>query len=303
MLLVSPKGAERGRRHVNRRGQSLVEFAVVALVIYMLLAAILTFGQLLYCAQTVQQAADVAAREISRTPLSATADMMDVLYSTDPTYSSVRTSLFNPALLQFDLTTVPQGETVLDVVRTWPVVNQMLFPLMIPAGSGTNLVYPGAVPCTDSRSASRSVWCVAEVTGRQGNGAETITWVPVVDEMNTGAFSVATSGLATVRVNFGYQSATIERLPAAADLAAGADRVALRRQRQQRDDDPRLLHAGGRPDPAFGHNLRRAVWPRVPTGDGADGAAVPEPDFGPGGLSARGVPITQQPTRHSSEST
>ena len=49
MLLVSPKGAERGRRHVNRRGQSLVEFAVVALVVYMLLAAILTFGQLLYC--------------------------------------------------------------------------------------------------------------------------------------------------------------------------------------------------------------------------------------------------------------
>jgi hypothetical protein len=213
------------RRGCNRRGQSLVEFAVVALVVYMLLAAILTFGQLLFSAQTLQQAADVAAREIGRTPLSATADMMDVLYSSDPnTYSSVagsgtssvRTALFNPALLQFDLTTVPPGETVLDVVRTWPVINQMLYPLMVLAGSdaqATYLVYPGAVPCSDSRSASRNVWCVAEVTGRQGNGGETITWVPVVEEMNTGAFSVATSGLVTVRINFGYQSASMSAYP------------------------------------------------------------------------------------------
>ena len=71
-------------------GQALVEFAVVSLVVYMLLAAILTFGQILYCAQTLQQAADVAAREISRTPLLATANVMDVLYSNNPgDYSTV----------------------------------------------------------------------------------------------------------------------------------------------------------------------------------------------------------------------
>jgi hypothetical protein len=54
-----------------RRGQSLVEFALVALVVYLLLAAILTFGHALYVAQGLQQAADLAAREISRTPLPA----------------------------------------------------------------------------------------------------------------------------------------------------------------------------------------------------------------------------------------
>ena len=66
-----------------------------------------------YDGQTVQQAADVAAREISRTPLPATANLMDVLYSNNPSdYSSsggsstVRTSLFNPQLLQFDMTAV-----------------------------------------------------------------------------------------------------------------------------------------------------------------------------------------------------
>ena len=56
------------RRHVNRRGQALVEFAVCRLVVYLLLAAILTFGQMTVCAQGLQQAVDVAAREISRTP-------------------------------------------------------------------------------------------------------------------------------------------------------------------------------------------------------------------------------------------
>ena len=47
------------RRH-NRAGQSLVEFAVVSLVLYMLLAAILTFGHMLYVAQGLQGAADLA---------------------------------------------------------------------------------------------------------------------------------------------------------------------------------------------------------------------------------------------------
>ena len=68
----------------NRRGQALVEFAIVALVVYLLLGGILTFGQLFYSGQTVQQAADAAAREISRTPLLATANLMDVLYSNVP---------------------------------------------------------------------------------------------------------------------------------------------------------------------------------------------------------------------------
>ncbi len=86
-----------------RRGQALVEFAMVSLVVYLLLAATLTFGQLFYSGQTIQQAADVAAREISRTPLLATANLMDVLYSGSPSdystsggSSTVRTALFNP---------------------------------------------------------------------------------------------------------------------------------------------------------------------------------------------------------------
>ena len=134
-------------------------------------------------AQTVQQAADVAAREIGRTPLSATANLMDVLYSNDPSdYSSsggsstVRTSLFNPQLLQFDMTAgVPAGQSVLDTIRTWPIVNQMLYPAMIVQPGhqvhGGNpgdeyLCYPGAVPCTDSTEPNRTVYCVARIDSR-----------------------------------------------------------------------------------------------------------------------------------------
>jgi hypothetical protein len=216
----------------GRRGQALVEFALVSLVVYLLLGAILTFGLMFYSGQTVQQAADVAAREISRTPLSATANLMDVLYSNNPAdysisggTSTVRTSLFNPQLLQFDMTAgVSQGQSVLDVVQTWPIINQMLYPSMIVqqgeqvaggVGSDEYLCYPGVVPCSDSTSPNRTVYCVARVDGRGSGGAETITWVPVIEEINPGAFSLASSqaGLVSLRINYGYESASMSAFP------------------------------------------------------------------------------------------
>ena len=175
-----PLGKRDLLRRANRRGQALVEFAIVALVIYLLLGGILTFGQLFYEGQTVQQAADVAAREISRTPLSATANLMDVLYSSNPAdystssgSSTVRTSLFNPQLLQFDMSAgVPAGQSMLDVIQTWPIINQMLYPAMIVQSgqqvyggnpSDQYLCYPGVVPCSDSQYPNRTVYCVAQV--------------------------------------------------------------------------------------------------------------------------------------------
>jgi hypothetical protein len=214
----------RKQRHCNRRGQSLVEFAIVSLVVYMLLAAILTFGQILYSAQTLQQAADVAARELSRTPLPATADLMDVLYN-NTGYDNVRNSVFDQAKLQVDLTTeVPSGQSVLDYVKTWPIINQMLYPLMIvvqPAAGGDEyLVYPGMVSCTDS--AGRTVPCIAQVESRTSDGAETITWVPVIEEVTPGAFSVASGqrGLVALRINYPYQSASMSSFQPPANPAS-----------------------------------------------------------------------------------
>ena len=67
MLLRRSGNVHRRRRH--DAGQSLVEFGLVALVSYLLLAAIIEFGRVLFAAQLVQDAARVGARELSLTPL------------------------------------------------------------------------------------------------------------------------------------------------------------------------------------------------------------------------------------------
>ena len=81
-------------------------------------------------------------------------------------------------------------------MQTWPIVNQLLYPAMIvqPGNQvyGGNpadqyLCYPGVVPCTDSTNPNRTVYCVARVDSRAADGAETITWVPVIEEITPGA--------------------------------------------------------------------------------------------------------------------
>ena len=52
----------------GRRGSVLVEFALIALILYLILAATIEFGRALMAAQLLQQAADIAAREVARTP-------------------------------------------------------------------------------------------------------------------------------------------------------------------------------------------------------------------------------------------
>ena len=69
--------AARRRGRVRGRG---------SLVLYMLIAAVLTFGQAIYSAQSVQQAADSIAREISRTPLPAVPDTLDPQGPNDPAF-------------------------------------------------------------------------------------------------------------------------------------------------------------------------------------------------------------------------
>ena len=87
-----PRRSSRSGR--PRSGQSLVEFAVVALVMHMMLAAILTFGHTLYVAQGLQTAADLGAREISRTPLPALSTLEKAFEDDD-----VRKTIFDDALV------------------------------------------------------------------------------------------------------------------------------------------------------------------------------------------------------------
>ncbi|MGO8691933.1 MAG: TadE/TadG family type IV pilus assembly protein [Thermoguttaceae bacterium] len=231
LLLVSPEGAEARRRHVNRRGQSLVEFAVVALVVYMLLAAILTFGQLLYCSQGIQQAADVAARELARTPLPAIDTFSMALSDT-----GVQARIYDERYLVLTIDANPgpngtitynNGYSIVDL----PLVNQQLIPLMVSDWIGTQPVlrYPGAV-FTDTNAGAAHYNPVPPsgylvripVVGppSASGGGQTIgAWLspvePILDSAQNDAFSVAAttnsgmSGTVALRINYPYQSASM----------------------------------------------------------------------------------------------
>ena len=209
-------------RHRNRTGQSLVEFAVVALVLYMLLAAILTFGHALYVAQGLQSAADLGAREISRTPLPAVTTLETVL--DDGSLDGV----YDDDFLVFDLGTLGTDNFFADVVPNWPVLNQQLATMMIVDrpdfdGDGTpdaNLIrYPGAL-LSDASTPTGYTVGIPLVESRNTTGTETITWVPVVEEIEPESaadprhdpFSVdnaITRGIVALRINYPFQSASM----------------------------------------------------------------------------------------------
>lgn len=202
----------------NRRGQSLVEFAVIALALYMLLAAILTFGHMLYVAQGLQGAADLAARGIARTPLQP-----DVSFETAFTDGSLD-SIFREEHLVFDLDTLGPGESFFeDIVPNWPLLNQQLATLMIvdrPDLNGDGIPdrrfirYPGALLSDSSKSSGFTVG-IPLVTARGANGAESIRWVPVVEEIKRSDdqslfnFETPDGGIVALRINYPFQSASM----------------------------------------------------------------------------------------------
>jgi hypothetical protein len=207
-----------GRRGA-RSGQVLVEFAVIALLLYLLLAATLELGRALHGAQTIQQAADLLARELSRTPLPPASSFADALNA-----AAVRQRVYDERLLVIDLDTVQNPN--LDVLfASFPVVNQQLRSAMIyeEVQDRRLLRYPGALvtpgneaglpPLPDGFQDSGLRVAVPVVQGRDADGVETVLWVSVVEEVTPGAFSLASglsqSGMAAVRLNYPFQAAAL----------------------------------------------------------------------------------------------
>ena len=208
-----------------RRGRALIEFAVVSLVLYLLLAAILTFGHALFVAQGLQTTVDFAAREISRTELPADDSFETVLAS------GALSDIYDDDFLVFDLDTLGTQNFFSDVIPNWPTVNQQLATLMIVDrpdfdGDGTpdaNLIrYPGALLIDPTTPTGFTVG-IPLVTGRAVDGVETVRWVPVVEEIDTEdspsddsgvspdpfRISSAQRGLVALRMNFPFQSASM----------------------------------------------------------------------------------------------
>lgn len=222
--------ANNARRRLSgrRSGQSLIEFAVVALVTYLLLAAIITFGFLFYAGQETQTAVDLAAREISRTPLPADAlTMEDVLRgnaNSEAELTEVRKRVFDDHYLVLNVDTFHGRATLQELIGDLPVVNQQLVPLMVfdQIGGTRVLRFPGAIfTDTDSSDdptdppASGFLVAIPLVVSRAGDGIETIDWIPVLEEIqseqNPDPFLITSPqrGIVALRLNYPVQSSVM----------------------------------------------------------------------------------------------
>lgn len=197
----------------GERGVLLVEFALTALLFYVLLAIMLDFGRLYFTAQVTQGAVRAGATELARTPLPAGYTFDQAL--ADPL---VRARVYDDDLLVVDLDTIPGGLDLATWVGTWPVLNQMLRPAMIfeNVGGRRLLRFPGALLDDPSRPTGLTV-LIPLVVSRDGTGVETIAWVSPVEEITNPDFpgespfdatsAVPQRGMVALRINVPWQAA------------------------------------------------------------------------------------------------
>lgn len=223
------------RRQRDRRdGQALVEFAVIAFVLYLFLAATLELGRATFGVQTIQAAADLAAREISRTPLAPDFTLTDALNS-----EAVCKNIFDERLLVLNLDDYRDRPEDTDdsrlnkLFRRFPVVNQQLRSVMIVDQSVDQSIsklgllrYPGALvtpspaepdhPLPDDFTPTPYRVVIPQVKAA-ADGMETIVWRPVVEEIDPGAFSIVPrpevdprrQGFVGIRINYPFQAASL----------------------------------------------------------------------------------------------
>lgn len=217
------------RRRTNERGAALVEFALVALVFYLLVAGTVELGRLVFVAQVAESAARTAAREFALAPLPAEYSLA-AAYA-DPLYEPIVRRVFDPDRLVIDLDALPPGGSV-DAAfddPAMPAVNRALRPAMIfdrPVVGGVErrlLRLPGALIVAPGSPSGFSV-AVPRVVERAEDGTETIEWLPVLEEIGN-SFPLAadgSGGLAAIRLNIPFQAAALSAWRPGADPPAVA---------------------------------------------------------------------------------
>jgi hypothetical protein len=227
--------------HKKEKGAALVEFALLSLVLYVVLAATVDLGRMVFTAQAVQDAARVGARELSVLPLPAAITFDDAVQRCD-----VWQRVFNPAQLVIDLDTFMTDDDLDAFLAALPPVNQALRPLMIVDHVTLDMMprnflrYPGALldaappapPGCPLPPASGFGVGIPRITKRDATGVETIEWVPILAEVRTdpsadgaasGPFSIASTGpqhgLVALMVNYPFQAAMMTSFRPAAPTA------------------------------------------------------------------------------------
>lgn len=184
----------------RERGAALVEFALVSLVLYLLLAGTVEFGRLLFSANALQDVARVAARELAVAPVRANATFEYALScdaNLDPDcLVDLKRRVFDPACLVVDLDDPAVAADPDGFFAAMPVVNKALRTLMISEPTQPNLLrYAGALLSDGTGAACSAIGPGGQaaptgfsvgiplVESRDPNGGETIRWVPVVEEI------------------------------------------------------------------------------------------------------------------------
>ena len=217
-------------RRVRQKGSALVEFALTAIVLYLLIAGGIELGRMIFVSQVLQDAARVAARELSVTSLPAGISFEDAMQ-----LPAVSSQIWNPDLLVIDLDA--HAADLETYIASLPLVNQALRPVFIAENITLGgvlrrfLRYPGALLVKAGTPTGFTVG-IPRVTTRNANGVETVDWVPVMAEVRGnptdaacapyGPFnlvpppppapvqcgtSVVPAGIAAVAINFPFQSA------------------------------------------------------------------------------------------------
>ena len=199
---VIPSAQRRGPARSRRpeRGAALVEFALVSLALYLLLAGAIEFGRLMFDANALQDVARVAARELAVAPVRAEATFEYALScdaaSDADCLADLRARIFDPACLVVDLNDPAVAFDIDGYFAAMPVVNRALRSLMITEPSRPGLMrYAGAL-LTDSTGLACSAIGpggqaaptgltvgIPLVESRDAIGVEALRWVPVVEEI------------------------------------------------------------------------------------------------------------------------
>ncbi|MBL8827721.1 MAG: pilus assembly protein [Planctomycetaceae bacterium] len=213
--------------HRCRRGQALVEFAAIALVFAVMLGAMLSLGHMFFAAHTIQQAVDVAAQEIARTPFPAASELGLGSFDDEPD-SVMETELFKEQIFdERHLVIDPDDYTdpkeywdgpgpysLVEASKRLPLLNRLLVSAMVfdPTFNPNGLPYrdpnhpdyhdlvqgvyryPGAVVTYDDNGVPRETVVVPLVQTTYAPVSETVySWVKPVEEIKyegTGSFSV-----------------------------------------------------------------------------------------------------------------
>lgn len=225
-----------GDRRDARRGGVLLEFAIVALVFYVLFAAVADMGRSSFMASTAGDAARLMARELARTPLPPEYDFRTALQAPEVTGAGDPNNpgIYDARWLVVDLDNdLADGETLDAFFADKPIVNRALRPLMIfdsPTIDGTQrrlYRYPGTLLKRTNTTGGTDQYLVAipvvdNVETDAGEAvSQIVSWLPVVQEVREkppGVFLAAgdspfdvrspDGGVAAVRVNVPFQSST-----------------------------------------------------------------------------------------------